>query len=61
MQHPLTVRDICLIRKDERFLKRQTFSHALFDARLDTEPLAKYPGIFALKCKLSNELWLFEI
>ena len=31
-----------------------------FDARLDTEPLAKYLEIFALKCKRTNELWLFE-
>ena len=42
-----------LIRKDEPFLQRQTF---LF---LDWT-LATYPEIFALKCKRSNELWLFE-
>ena len=32
----------------------------IFDAGLDTEPLAKYLEIFALKCKRSNELRLFE-
>ena len=32
----------------------------IFDAGLETEPLAKYLEIFALKCKRSNELWLFE-
>ena len=37
------------MKKDERFFQWQTFSHALFDARLDTGPLAKYPQIFALK------------
>ena len=55
-----TVRDICLIRKDEQFLQRQTFWHIFFVARFDTGPLVKYPENFALKCKRSNELWLFE-
>ena len=32
----------------------------IFVSRLDTEPLATYPEIFAVKCKRSNELWLFE-
>ena len=31
----------------------------IFDAGLETEPLAKYLEMFALKCKWSNELWLF--